>query len=672
MMETGTRPDAAGTALPQQAETAPPPADTTGLEPARTRTITKIVIAIHGVGQQYRSETIRAVAHRFGDGCKPAIPVLPLGYFNIANGSKVRWSQLDTDDAALSAIGFAEVFWADIPIALVRSNDTLEDTKAWAHTVVSRAERLYDRKVRANPDAHAKLADCDFRQGIDAVDTLAEGVSVIERLARLAARVGGPKFEVGTLLRDFVGDVQTVTEFPHYRNKILYRFHSALNAIVAGFREVYGHDPEIHLVAHSEGTVISLLALLQALSSMEIEDPDGIGKPAGGAWVAHMHGFMTLGSPIDKHIALWPELWSEFSFTSTKIDGRLTISSTRPGAAAVTLPRPIKWRNYFDFGDPVGFRLDAAQRLLKLRRCEAFEFDTFHHDHGFSRYWLPGKAHVDYWKDAELFRHFIDTVVKPAPGSAPPELEAPPSRPMVDRFAKCVPYVIAFGLHLAAVATLLAALSLASFGEGAGLVGSLLPTLALGTLLASLTVAARLPRLVRPGPRWRALALLCLGLGMATAWLLLPDSLAEGIGKAFQNLSGTQPASLADTGKLTICGAAAATALLAWLIPRAHAPRGRRLLVASGFLLSIGIVLAGRGGFAGVRLADAAACLPFIYLWWLGIIVFDLAFVWHRYIRQAVGVRTLRAWNTSVDVKDDPRWGFGTGDDQKRPPIGTL
>lgn len=94
--------------------------------------------------------------------------------------------------------------------------------------------------------------------------------------------------------------------------------------------------------------------------------------------------------------------------------------------------------------------------------------------------------------------------------------------------------------------------------------------------------------------------------------------------------------------------------------------------MASGFLLSIGIVLAGRGGFAGVRLADAAACLPFIYLWWLGIIIFDLAFVWHRYIRQAVCVRTLRAWDTGEDVKDDPLWGMRTGDDQKKPPIPPL
>lgn len=553
MIETGTQLDAAGIAAPLAA------ADATGAKETKAAAITKIVVAIHGIGKQYRSETIRSVAHRFGDGCKPALPVLPLGYFNIPDGSKVRWSQLETEDPALRAIGFAEVFWADIPAQLVHANDTLEETKAWARTVVSRAERVYNKKVRKVRGEDALLADCDFRQGIDAVDTLVEGVAVIERLAGLAARAGGPAFDVGALLRDFAGDVQTVTEFPHYRNKILYRFHAALNAIVGAFRDVHGRDPEIYLVAHSEGTVIGLLALLQALSSMEIADPDRSGKTADGGWVAHMHGFMTLGSPIDKHIALWPELWQDFAFTTTKIDGRLTVSATRPGAAPVTLARRIKWRNYFDFGDPVGFRLDEAQRMLERVHCDAFEFDPYKHDVGYSRYWWPGKAHVDYWQDADLFRHFIATVVKPAPGSAPPEVAPPRSKRLCDIFAKWVPYTFAFILHVMAVATLLAALSLASFQAAASL----------ATLLAAVTVAARLPRLVRPAPRWGVLAALCLGLGMAATWRWLPTGLAEGIGRAFADLAGAAPASFAATGKLALCGAAAAAVLAAWLVPRA-------------------------------------------------------------------------------------------------------
>lgn len=692
MIETGNQPDAAETIV---AQPVPPVVQEPGSLPftqAPARSITKIVVAIHGIGQQHRSETIRSVARRFGDSCKPAIPLLPLGFFSIADGSDVRWSQLQTEDPHLSAIGFAEVFWADIPTQLVRSNDTLEETKAWVRTVVSRAESIYSRNVKIDGAlaAHAtdgrsgkatgvkqwwagrqgkQLDDCDFRQGIDAVETLAEGVAVIERLCQLAARAGAPRFEVGTLLRDFVGDVQTVTEFPQYRNRILYRFHATLNAIVTTFRARYGNEPEIYLVAHSEGTVISLLALLQALSSKALADPDGKGAVEDGAWVQHMHGFMTLGSPIDKHIALWPELWEEFSFVkSEKVDGGVQICSSRHGAQPVRLRQRIKWRNYFDYGDPVGFRLDEAQRWLASKHCGAFEFEQFKHDHGYSRYWFPGKAHVDYWNDAELFRHFIDGVVKTPRLDAPP---APPpaNKPLRGLVATCIPYIIAFSLHFAGVVALLAALSATPVTEITQLFGLMGQAFAPGILLAAVTIAARLPRLVRPGPRWRAMALASWGLGALATWFLLPDGLAKNIGQAYQNLFGSQPTSLADAGKLTLCAAALIAALAAWLVPRAYAPKGRRMLVASGVVLCLGIVVLGRQGMAPLRLTELLACVPFVLLWWLGIILFDLAFVWHRYIREAVCVRTLRAWHNRKDVEADPLWGIRTGKDQTPGPI---
>jgi hypothetical protein len=41
-----------------------------------------------------------------------------------------------------------------------------------------------------------------------------------------------------------------------------------------------------------------------------------------------------------------------------------------------------------------------------------------------------------------------------------------------------------------------------------------------------------------------------------------------------------------------------------------------------------------------VFLATAA----FLYLWWLSILIFDLAFTWHRYIRQSVCHTRLCEW----------------------------
>lgn len=45
------------------------------------------------------------------------------------------------------------------------------------------------------------------------------------------------------------------------------------------------------------------------------------------------------------------------------------------------------------------------------------------------------------------------------------------------------------------------------------------------------------------------------------------------------------------------------------------------------------------------------AAAVFLYLWWLAALVFDLAFVWHRYIRHGVGERRLRQWTATAGGK---------------------
>src|SRR5262249_34503004 len=74
------------------------------------------------------------------------------------------------------------------------------------------------------------------------------------------------------------------------------------------------------------------------------------------------------------------------------------------------LDKPIEWRNYYDFGDPVGFDLDTARETFTKPGWEGvFNFPA-DHDHGFARYPFPGKAHVDYWNDPAVFGHFIQQV----------------------------------------------------------------------------------------------------------------------------------------------------------------------------------------------------------------------------------------------------------------------
>lgn len=629
--------------------------------------VTKIVVAIHGIGKQFRCDTIRAVASRFGDSYAEDIPLMPLGHFNVDDGAAVRWSVLDTRSSALRKIGFAEIYWADIPRKLVEADDTLEETKAWAHTIVSRARMTYRDTVVAKIEQDnkelkqgqaplkPKLGSQDFGHGVDAIDTIIEGIDVLEQATRLLGRFSPYKFEIGGLLRDYAGDVQTVTEFPLHRARILYRFHALLGGIVDAYRAKYpGKTPEIYLVAHSEGTVISLLALLQALSSMELADPDNRACVASGDWVEHVHGFMTIGSPIDKHIALWPKLW-EFGFATRRDEAGLAISPSGSGtdgqpAPVKRLKRPIRWHNYYDHGDPVGFRLDETRAMLRRMKCEAFAFDGETDDHGFSRYLLPGKAHVDYWRDAELFRHFIDDTVQP-PGTGGRKPAAPPkNRPLYGLAARAIPYLGAFLLHYAALLILLHGLQPATSAQLPHyLMLALLPALA----LLAMSVAVRIPQLVRHEVRWMGAAVASVALaGIAIAFL--PDVLVQALDR---RLAGYLDLPAGGARQL-LQGAVVVLAGSSWFIMRGYLARSRSLLVGSGAVVCALLAADRQDLWTGPGLAVLGASAGFLLLWWLGIILFDLTFVWHRYIRNAVAVRTLRAWQHGTDAKPDRYWGL--------------
>jgi hypothetical protein len=121
-----------------------------------------------------------------------------------------------------------------------------------------------------------------------------------------------------------------------------------------------------------------------------------------------------------------------------------------------------------------------------------------------------------------------------------------------------------------------------------------------------------------------------------------------------------------------------------WLKPVAvfeqDAPYGVTTLIAAAILTAIigrgvarksrwvRLVLVGVGTAATVALtvlvcqylkhrADAPlwptvlAVGAFLYSWWLGILIFDLAFVWHRYIRTPICARALEAWRNGKDLE---------------------
>jgi len=626
--------------------------------------VTKIVVAIHGIGSQRRSDTIRSVAERFSACLAPEIPSQPLGFFRLKEGGEVHVSRLAQPPAALGDIGFAEVYWADIPRKAVLAADTLQESKCWARSVVSRTQAMYERNLKKH---ERMLNDADFKLGASVLDELIETISVLENLSALAEKAGLFRFDVGAVLRDYLGDVQVVAEFATLREQIVYRFHSAMAQIVSRFHE--GKRPQLYIVAHSEGSVVSFLALLQAMTQVTIPVPAAEAKEQAGptppqpistAWIEQVRGYMTIGSPIDKHLALWDGLWSDqLGKLKTQRAGETAEGSAKRTKLRLSDARVItriEWRNYYDYGDPVGFKLNAARDFLRDQECEAFNFeddrDGEQHDLGFSRYVLPGKAHVDYWGDNEVFRHFInDVVVRDTPQWTPQQAQKPKSKRWVGVVSTALPYVASLALHWLSIFLLFKAVTAFlgtewTRGAAAGTVFSL------AWLLAGGTAAARGPRLVKRECRpigWRLLAASAFAAGALPCILLMPLALKEPV---MAGLLQSLDLSAVAVSRIPVAVAGLA-ALSGWLASR-KPNRARWLLLGSGAVLVAGIVC--------VRLWQAHSTEPlwpvamggaaFLYLWWLAILVFDLAFVWHRYIRQSVGVDNLRAWtNEKADAK---------------------
>jgi hypothetical protein len=472
----------------------------------------KIIVAIHGVGDQRRCETIQLVVRQFAQYC--AAPLgFPLGGLNaelfpLPGGAAGPGAYLVKSPPFSGPLGFAEVYWAGIPRDLAKDGYILEDVKQWGATVVERVRAIDEKVHGCRPGTDAK-----YGLAADVIDELIQTIGVLGVLLYLLGKANLFTFDLNKILVDYVDDVQVVAEFGNYRGEILKTFHAAMKA-------VYDGDPnaEIYIVAHSEGTVVAFLGILEAISRLPGEEA---GKPAASPWVKQLRGLMTIGSPLNKHVLLWPELFDKLT----------------PPTRQTT--RPIHWVNYYDYGDPIGFELEATRRWMDEKEHHwrpFFEFDPNKDDVGFTRYLFPGKAHIDYWQDKDVFGHFIEHVVQlpprlpPAAGAAPAaggtkpkSFERPVSTLTAQIFSPTLPYLWAAILLFIGVFLMYKAV-----------VGYTLPfkeppwsifrnVFAIGLLLIGVTAAVRIPRLTNVW-QWRTAGVLLFFAGV----ILFPFILTPG------------------------------------------------------------------------------------------------------------------------------------------------
>ena len=725
-----------------------------------------VIVAVHGIGQQSRYSTVRSVATRLAasktllaGSTDPARPIAPqpLGYFHREVRDITTVTLLDDAkflvNTPLAVTGFAEVFWADIPEKVDKEGSTLEETKAWARTVVARAKALWTR------ERQSQLIPPDFGLAAEVLDEVIETVYVLENLLFLADKAGLFKFDLARVLEDYLGDVQIVTEFADYRTDIVARFHQAMADIYAEQCKIGNDQVRLHIVAHSEGTVISFLGLLQAMSGQELKTPASPNDPPQmedsghiPEWLKHVHGYMTIGSPIDKHLLLWPRLWNTLN----------------PSFADTVLPAgQIRWRNYYDYGDPIGFKLDTARRWLDQQKSKAFQFcgcPAHRHDIGFARYLLPGKAHNDYWNDPDVFEHFVDDVVAQAKANHA-AARRPADKPIIPWLSPTLPYVFSAAILVIGVYILCKAVSNFAYPDdpltkyflitaidveptpGVSRWGLFCNTLGIAGLIAGVTLFTRFPRLA-VGLRWKTWGWAAFGIGSVLYYAMVSGSSLREIGTIFLLLVErfglgrpiSDPAHFAILNTIIATVGIVLVALAVGVLGRRGTRRGRqddedrsqrwfwrgmRPLILCG-TFAVALIVASQlypqdfgldtkltareteelqkfskdtrdtinaAGFDRNELEQLfkirserldktdierldkriarvrpflitrppvwpvlLAAAGFLYLWWLATLIFDLAFVWQRYVRHSVANQRLREWGPQ-DLRrsgDDP------------------
>jgi hypothetical protein len=272
------------------------------------------------------------------------------------------------------------------------------------------------------------------------------------------------------------------------------------------------------------------------------------------------------------------------------------------------------------------------------------------HDVGFSRYVLPGKAHVDYWRDNDVFAHFLENVVNlPKPekrvSTAPVAKAATPQNRWLAGFTATVfPYALVGALMFLAVFFLYTPVADTLKAEGPKLLSSretFFNLTGLTLLLAGMTAAVRTPR-VTQSLRWWLGAWVFFLAALAVYPILVAavtqDVINTALAFPFLPIVRFYGHDMALPLVILV------TTVVATVWSYKKPARGVWPLLGPGALVALAIVV------RILRQDDSDTKLwpivlgsaAFLYLWWLATLLFDLSVVWHFYVRWSSAMDTMR------------------------------
>ena len=202
----------------------------------------KILIAVHGIGDQFNFATIQSVAHRVCDYVgQPA--AMPLAHFTEPL-RRSRGPTFPTPDRDPHVnCGFAEIYWADVPRKPAAEKYILEEPTNWARTLVERLELRSARALEIHP---CRQGAGSPRHRTGPASTRRDDPG--SRCRRSRTIPGGRAgFNLKKLLIDYLNDVQVVTEFDNYREELLDIFPRVVETTNEFFPEA-----DLYIIAHSE------------------------------------------------------------------------------------------------------------------------------------------------------------------------------------------------------------------------------------------------------------------------------------------------------------------------------------------------------------------------------------------------------------------------------------